>query len=154
MGVPARGYSWEPFGEGNTAALVHGGSSERAIASRARVVHEELLTVAPYLAEAKFVPSVDRYLKAAAREALLHEHIVRLSEEKGPGAVPSRVWENATAAARLAAKLGSDLGLDPLGHARIRALSAGADSRVALADLADEGRRIREAVELESGVDG
>jgi phage terminase small subunit len=48
----------------------------------------------------------------------------------------TRLLEVATAAARLAAKLGSDLGLDPIGHAKIRALGAGADASAAAADLA------------------
>jgi hypothetical protein len=130
------------FEPGNVAALVHGANSERAIAAKAAEVHGELLTLVPYLAEEKFLPAVSRYLQAAAREALLHTHITTLSAEKGPGAVPARVWEQATAAARLAAKLGSDLGLDPIGHARIRALSAGAGvAEASLADLAAEGRR-------------
>jgi hypothetical protein len=137
------------FVPGNTDAVVtHGATSPRAIAERAEQVHAELLAVAPYLAEPKFAPAANRYLQAAAREALLHEHITRLSDEKGPGAVPARVWEQATAAARLAARLGSDLGLDPIGHARIRALSAGAEATEAsLADLVAEGRRIRVAAE-------
>lgn len=147
-GRPARGYSWPPLQPGHTLSMVHGGTSPRAITARAQLVHAELLTVVPYLAEPKFAPAVDRYLKAAAREALLHEHIERLCAEKGPGAVPARVWEQATAAARLASKLGSDLGLDPIGHARIRALSAGAEATEAsLADLAAEGRAIRERAE-------
>lgn len=130
------------FEPGHTLTLVHGANSERAIAAKAAEVHEELLTLVPYLAEEKFLPAVSRYLSAAAREALLHDYITALSAEKGPGAVPSRVWEQATAATRLAAKLGSDLGLDPLGHARIRALSAGAGvAEASLADLAAEGRR-------------
>jgi hypothetical protein len=47
------------------------------------------------------------------------------------------VWEQATAAARLAAELGSDLGLDPISHARIRALSSGAEAIEAAASLAE-----------------
>jgi hypothetical protein len=123
------------------AHLVHGASSERVVAERADEVHSELLQVAPYLNEDKFIPAVNRYLQAAAREALLHEHITALSAERGPGAVASRVWEQATAATRLAAKLGSDLGLDPLGHARIRALSVGASAgEGALERMAARGR--------------
>jgi hypothetical protein len=143
IGTPPMG-EWpsghDPFEAGNEVAVKHGGYSERYIAAKAAEVHAELLDLAPYLREAKFIPAVNRYLQAAAREALLHGHIVKLCDEKGPGAVPSRVWEQATAAARLAAKLGSDLGLDPLGHARIRALSAGAEATEAsLADLAARG---------------
>jgi hypothetical protein len=135
-----------PFEPGNSAALVHGGNSERAIAERAQTVHAELLVVAPYLDEPLFMPALSRYLAAAAREVLLDEHVRQVSAEKGAGAVPARVWEQATAAARLAAKLGSDLGLDPIGHARIRALSASAEASAAsasIADLAAEGRRLR-----------
>ncbi len=67
----ARGYSWPPFPPGHTLSLVHGAESERAIAARADLVHAELLEVAPYLDEPKFIPAVRRYLAAAAREALL-----------------------------------------------------------------------------------
>lgn len=144
----ARGYSWPPFQPGHTLSMVHGATSPRAIADRAEQVHAELLAVVPYLAEPKFAPAVARYLAAAAREALLHEHIQAVSAERGAGKVPARMWEQATAATRLAAKLGSDLGLDPIGHARIRALSAGAEATEAtLADLVAEGRTIRARAE-------
>lgn len=137
-----------PFEPGNDVALRHGAYSERAIAERAEQVHGELLAVAPYLDEPRFIPAVQRYLSAASREALLDEHIRTVTAEKGAGAVPARAWEQATAAARLAAKLGSDLGLDPIGHARIRALSAGAEAtESSLTDLAAEGRRVRIAAE-------
>ena len=145
-----RGYSRPPFQPGHTLSLVHGANSERAIATRAKQVHEELLTVAPYLDEDKFIPAVKRYLAAAAREALLDDYIRTVSAEKGPGAVSSRTWEQATAAARLAGKVASDLGLDPLGHARIRALTAGAaNSEATLADLAAEGRAVRQRRQAE-----
>ena len=141
--IEARGYSWEPFQDGNTLALVHGAESPRAINERAIEVHEALLEHAPFLDEPRFIPAVNRYLQSAAREALLHDHIVALSADKGPGAVPSRVWEQATAAARLSSKLGSDLGLDPIGHARIRALSVGAEvGEAGLNRLFAEGRAI------------
>ena len=124
---PARGYSWPPFKPGHRLSLIHGADSARAIEAKAAEVHDELLSIAPYLAEDKFIPAVNRYLQAAAREALLDRHIQAVSAEKGAGAVSSRLWEQATAATRLAAKLGSDLGLDPIGHARIRALAVGAE---------------------------
>ncbi|MGA7419287.1 MAG: hypothetical protein WBW80_14930 [Acidimicrobiales bacterium] len=130
------------FEPGNTFSLVHGADSPRAIAERAEEIHGALLDAAPYLDEPRFLPAVSRYLQAAAREALLHQHIVDTSDAKGPGAVSSRLWEQATAAARLSAKLGSDLGLDPLGHARIRALSVGAEATQAgLSDLRERGRK-------------
>lgn len=138
----------QPPPRGNTFALVHGANSERTIAARAEVVHRELLSVAPYLDEPKFIPAVRRYLAAAAREALLDEHIRRVSETDGPGSVPSRLWEQVTAAARLAGKLASDLGLDPIGHAKIRSLSAGAGhTEASLADLVAAGKAVRESAE-------
>jgi hypothetical protein len=125
---------------GREIAVVHGAESPVEIEKRAEVVHSALLEHAPYLDEPRFIPAVDRYLKAAARESLLHDHI-----EKLKGDVPMRVYEQATACSRLAAKLGSDLGLDPIGHARIRALSSGAAAvEQSLADLAAEGRGIAE----------
>jgi hypothetical protein len=134
----------KPFEPGHTHSLVHGASSPRVIAEKAAEVHQSLLAAAPYLDEPKFLPAVHRYLQATARESLLHGHIARMSTEKGPGAVPSRTWEQATAATRLAAKLATDLGLDPIGHARIRALSAGAQATEhSLADLAERGAAIR-----------
>lgn len=129
-----------PFPRGNKLSVIHGANSPAAISARAAEVHAALLEAAPYLDDQKFLPAVNRYLEAAAREALLHGHIERTAAEKGTGAVPSRVWEQATAAARLAAKLGSDLGLDPIGHARIRALSVGAEvGEASLEELKAQG---------------
>jgi hypothetical protein len=134
------------FEEGNGLALTHGGDSPRVIAAKAKEVHASLLVLAPYLAEPIFAPQVSRYLEATAREQLLHQHIMAVSEEKGPGRVPQRVWEAATAATRLASKLADDLGLSPRGHAELKALAAGAEvAQASLADLAERGRVIREA---------
>jgi hypothetical protein len=142
-GHPPRHPDFEP---GNSLSLIHGADSPRAVAERAAEIHAELLVHAPYLNEAKFLPAVSRYLSAAAREALLDSHIRAVSAEKGTGAVSSRLWEQVTAAARLAAKLASDLGLDPIGHARIRALSVGAEATEhGLTDLMAQGRAIRQA---------
>ncbi|MDA8072338.1 MAG: hypothetical protein M0Z82_12275 [Actinomycetota bacterium] len=145
---PARGYSWPPFEEGNLVSVTHGAGSERVVAERAKRVHAEILEVAPWLSEAHFAPAVARYLAAAAREALLDQHIRQVAEEKGAGAVPSRQWEQVTAAARLAARLGSDLGLDPIGHARLKAVASTAELSVrTLAELSAEGRQLRERAE-------
>lgn len=143
--LAARNYSWSPFDLGNTAALAHGSYSERAINARAVEVHAALLQHAPYLDEPRFIPAVNRYLQAAAREALLHDYITKVCDERGPGAVPSRTWEQATAATRLSAKLGSDLGLDVIGHARIRALTVGAEATTrGIEALGERGYAIRQ----------
>lgn len=148
---------WTDATPGNSIALKHGAYSDLAIAERAELVHADLLAVAPYLDEARFAPALVRYLRAAARESLLDEYVQRVCAEQGAGAVPARVWEQATAAARLAAKLGSDLGLDPIGHARIRALSGAAgaaEASASLTDLAAEGKRIRLAAEARMAAGG
>jgi hypothetical protein len=139
-------WSRPAFEPGNLAKVTSGARSPRVIAERAEHVHAELLTYAPYLDEDRFIPAVRRYLHAASREALLDDHIREVCDEKGAGAVSSRTWEQVSAAARLAAKLGSDLGLDPIGHAKIRALSASAGaSEQSLGDLAAAGARVRAA---------
>jgi hypothetical protein len=147
-GTPARGYSWPQFEGGNKVSLVHGASSPRAIAEKAEEVHRALVEHVPYLAQAIFAPQVSRYLEATAREQLLHGYIVRLCAEKGPQAVPSRVWEQATAASRLASQFADALGLSPRGHAELKALAIGAErAEQSVADLIAEGGRIRRAAE-------
>lgn len=134
----------------NDAALVHGAYSQAAVAVRAEQVRGELLTFAPYLNEDRFYPAIHRYLTACAREQLAHDALM----SRGMGAKgATRLLEVTTAAARLAAKLGSDLGLDPIGHAKIRALSAGADANAASADLASLSAAGR-AARLAAGENG
>lgn len=135
-----------PFEPGHTLSLKHGARSPRVIAARAVEVHEDLIAHAPWLAEDHFLPAVARYLDAAATESLLMDHVRAVSEAQGVGKVPSRTWEQLTAARRLAAKLGADLGLDPIGHARLRAVAAQAEGAIqSLADLAAQGAAIRAA---------
>jgi hypothetical protein len=144
----ARRYSWPPFEPGHSLSTTHGANSAKAIEAQAALVHEQLLELAPWCDQPHFLPSVDRYLRAASREALLHQHITTLSATKGPAAVPSRVWEQATAATRLAHTLAGDLGLTPLGEARLRAVAGSAAvTEASLADMQSEGRRIRLAAQ-------
>jgi len=134
-----------PFGEGNVVAVRHGANSPRAIAVRAAEVHEELLEVAPWLDRTEFLPAVHRYLQAAAYEQLLIDYV----NERGVGNVAPRVLEQKNAATNTASKLAKDLGLDPIGHARLRAVAGAAEvTALTLADLELEGRRIRERREL------
>ena len=147
-GQPASGYTWPQFQPGHTVNLVHGADHEMTIKEQASKVHAEIRQVAPWLAEDHFAPAVQRYLRAAAREQLLDEHIAKVAADKGPGAVPSRTWEQVTAAARLASKLGTDLGLDPIGHARLKAIAVSVEAtQIGLADLLEQGRESRMAAE-------
>jgi hypothetical protein len=119
--------------------LKHGAYSRKEIGKRAEIIHNQLLVVAPWLNEDHFAPAVNRYLIACAREQLAHEAVMsRDLLVKGS----TRLLEVATTAARLAAKLGSDLGLDPIGHARLKATAASAELGVqSLEQLAAEGEK-------------
>ena len=143
---PARGYSWPPFEPGHTLSLVHGGYSETAIEARAAEVRVQLFDLAPWLQQDAFVPAVARFLRAEARERLIHEHIVKVSAERGAGAVPQRLWESATACANASMKASALLGLDPQSYARLRATTGtAAATEAGLADLAAQGRQIVQA---------
>ena len=142
---PARGYSREPFKPGHLASLKHGADSERVIREEAVEVHAHLLEVAPWLDRPEFLPSVVRYLSAEVRSQILHNYVTQIVTERGAGAVPSRTWEQATAATRLAAQLGHELGLSPLGRAEVQAAVAKAEiAGATVADLAEQGRLIRQ----------
>jgi len=131
----ARGYRWKDF------TPVHGAESPAVIEAKAAEVRAEIRELVPWLDEPSFLPAVSRWLRAEARALLLHDHIAAVSAEKGAGAVPVRQWEQVTAADRLAAKLGTDLGLDPIGRARIMAVATAAElGQQTLADLAEQGR--------------
>jgi hypothetical protein len=141
----ARGYSWPAFTEGHTLSLVHGAESPRTIEARAAEVRVQLFEIAPWLDKAAFVPAVARFLRAEARELLIHKHIVKVAEEKGAGAVPQRLWESATACANASMKASALLGLDPQSYARLRATTGhAAATEATLADLAAHGREINE----------
>jgi hypothetical protein len=144
---PARGYSWPPFEAGNAIALRHGADSARAILARAEAVREALLTVAPHLGEHPtfaIVFAVERWMRVQARSLLLSDYIEHLVDEKGPQAVPQRVWEAANATDRLARDLGTDIGLDPRSFAELTTLVADATKAGAnLAELAVTGAAIR-----------
>jgi hypothetical protein len=142
---PARGYSWPPFEPGNVKSLKHGADSPRVIREEAVAVHAHLLEVAPWLDRPEFLPSVARYLAAEVRWQILHTYISQIVTERGAGAVPSRTFEQVTAAARLAAQLGHELGLSPLGRAEVQAAVAKAEiAGATVADLAEQGKLIRQ----------
>lgn len=138
----ARGYSWPPFEQGNGVALTHGSYSPQAIEAKAAEVRETLLEVAPWLDQSEYAPAVARFLRAEARSLLLHQAILKQSKERGgEDKVSSRLWENATAADRLAAQLGNVLGLDPLGRAKLAQTASAAElNALTLGELAAQGR--------------
>ena len=136
--------SWPQFEPGHESLTIeHGAYTPARIAERAVVVHESLLKVAPWLSEEHYAPSVDRYLKATAREQLAHEALI---DRGATGKGFTRLLETATAASRLAWFMADALGLTPTGHARMKVLIADAvEAEVSLGDLAAEGARVRAA---------
>jgi hypothetical protein len=151
---PGNGSPKKDFEAGNTLSVRHGTYSPRKIAERAELVHEALLLHAPWLEDDAFVVSVNRYLQATAREQLAHEAL--LSSEK----LSPRLLEVATAASRLAWRMGDELGLTPAGHAKLKLLTAGAtEAEASLMELAAEGkaaeerREAREAAERAAAIE-
>ncbi len=137
MSRPARGYSWPDATPGNTIALKHGANSPRAIAARAELIRPRLFEVCPWLHETHDVIAVDRFLRAESRALILHSYIAGICDGPGAAKVPVKVWEQATAADNLAARLGNTLGLDPTGRARLQQTVASTEA--SLADLRADG---------------
>jgi len=141
---PARGYSWPPFQRGHTLSMVHGANHEPTIEARAAEVREHLFELAPWCATDVFVPAVARYLRAEARELLIHDYITGVAADKGVGAVPVRLWEMATACSNAAMKASALLGLDPQSYSRLRAVTGhAAVTEQTLADVEATGRAAR-----------
>lgn len=77
---------------------------------------------------------------------MLGEYIAETAATKGVEAISTRVLEAASRDDRLAAQLGNQLGLDPLGRARLSVAGAQEQHAAAsLQDLAAQGRAARQA---------
>jgi hypothetical protein len=137
------------FTPGNTVALKHGANSPTAVAARAELVRPRLFEVCPWLHEMHDVIAVDRFLRAEARALILHEYIAGICDTTGPAKVPVKVWEQATAADNLAARLGNTLGLDPSGRARLQQTVA--STQATLADLKAQGAQTKGFLEHADG---
>jgi hypothetical protein len=141
----ARGYSWPPFEDGNTMALIHGADSPRVIEAVARIVRDDVVVQAPWILEPIFADALLRYCRAEARARLLSDHIFNLAEGQGAHKVPIRLWESAVACDNAAARAAADLGVTPLARARLASLTATTEATNAgLQDLAERGRAIRQ----------
>ena len=143
---PARGYSWPPFEGGNLAHLRHGAFSSRVVGQRAGLVLQEILAQRPGLADdPESASPLALYCRAVAREELAHEAIEagsisprlleivrqRMPEAIQPGNVSPRLLEAASAAARVAAELGAQLGIGPRAAAELRQIRSQAALNVA-----------------------
>ncbi|MBP2370690.1 hypothetical protein [Pseudonocardia parietis] len=156
MAEVARGYSWEPFRDGNEAGLRHGAYSERRIAPLAAEVEQQaraLPTWPSYLDEPVYAPAVRAWARAEAVVELLWTYLAErdldaalasttestTEAEESRGSSRSRTSTRATESAlsmldraeARAAKARQRLGLDPLSRARL-----GRDVTAARTDLA------------------
>ncbi len=132
-----------PFEAGNTASLRHGARSEPTITAKVLELRAALFEVAPDLDQPRFHETIERYLRAVAREKLLHDYLMA----KGPEHVGQRLWEAASASANAAQKMSHELGLTPAGFHRLKllwGLGVRAEHDVAaLEGLAARGAEIR-----------
>ena len=118
---PGHAPKWPDFEPGNAVALSHGGYSPAAIDERAVEVRHHLFELAPWLNDdPTYVIQVARFVRVEARAQLLGDAIASKAADKGILSVGARLLEAATAADRLAARLADDLGLSPLGRARLK----------------------------------
>jgi hypothetical protein len=121
---PARGYSWPPFEKGNMAHLTHGARSERVVVETMSSMLPGVIERAPWLADPIYADERERYLRNAAKERLLGDYILTVSETKGIEHVASRTLEQHTAASRLATQQAEGLGLTPKGFVSIHSTIA------------------------------
>lgn len=117
-GIPARGYSWEPFAAGHTLTLRHGAFSPRTIDPLAAELIEGTIAEGGYLAEPDYRPAVEAWARAEARCILIDAWLQErgLLDAKGR---PHPAAEYALRLERLAAEHRSRLGLDPRSRAAL-----------------------------------
>jgi hypothetical protein len=136
-GLPARGYSWPPFEKGNTAALVHGATSERTVAPLARNYRRRMLRrlrLSPGDLDSVGKGYLDLYCRTAAKLDLLDAYFAEhgLLKEDGDPQPATRLYVQLVTATRTSLVRLED-------HLRSR------DPRAAgIESLILEGRAIRE----------
>lgn len=113
---PARGYSWETFTAGNTAALKHGASSAQADVRALEIVAEMKATPGlEYLQANLFSARLDAYARAAARVELMDAWVGTLdAAQAGTASRTNSPLERLRQAAVRAGNLGEGLGLSPV----------------------------------------
>ncbi|MGH3679892.1 MAG: hypothetical protein ACRDT2_06500 [Natronosporangium sp.] len=142
-GLPARGYSWEPFTDGNTVAQRHGAYSPRRVEPRAAELVDQVLADpgTAYLQASRWRAAVWAWARAETRVELLTEYLadhvggagLDAEGDISPALRALGKWES------IALHHRSRLGLDPLSAARL-----GRDTAAGAVDMA----------RLLSGLDG
>ncbi len=146
MQRPARGYRWEPFEDGNTAAVTHGGLSPRLIEPRAADIADALVALASeptspvgYLADVSYGPAVRAWARCEASIERLDAFLGArgLLDDEGIPRPATRLLDRLETRSE---SLRARLGLDPLSRARLgRDIVAGSvDVARLMASLGDD----------------
>jgi hypothetical protein len=134
----------KPAEPGNFLALRHGADSPRIVAALARVVRDEVIAQAPWIIEAIFQDSLERYCRVQATARLLSDHVFKVCEEQGAEKIPVRLWESLVACQNAASRCAADLGLTPLSRAKLAALTTSTEvAAQGLQELSQTGAAIR-----------
>ncbi len=147
---PARGYSWEPFQQGNLAGLRHGAESDRRISAEIERMEPELaeqIADIGYLTDPSYTSVLQAWARAEARIQLLERWFADkgLLQEDG---TPRPGVDLLLRCESQASKLRSRLGLDPMSRAALQKdLSETGRNAADLASALAEGRKLRLAAE-------
>jgi hypothetical protein len=117
MGMPARGYSWEPFKPGNLVAVKSGARSPRIYTKLAASLVGALNEARPDLAGFPF--AVSAWAVAETRAALLRAHLDNVGMFDDEGAPRDSTLRWVLSFERLASEQRKALGLDPRSSAEL-----------------------------------
>ncbi|MFW0796564.1 P27 family phage terminase small subunit [Gordonia sp. CPCC 205515] len=129
-GIPARGYSWEPFKANNTAAVKHGAYSERVVVPMAAEIANDLMAKHERLRNPLFRESLQTYSRVAAQVETLERHVAEhglLNDDGNPTGAAGFLLK----VTKQLSNLANELGLTPLANARL-----GKDTAATQFDLA------------------
>ncbi len=143
-GLPARGYTRQPFAKGNAMSVQSGGRSPRVYGELAELLAAGLMQDRPDLAQ--FPEAVAGWATAEAQAVLFRRHLSDVGpiDENGKPRESTLNW--ARHSENAAAKHRAVLGLDPRSEAAlIRERASATALGVDLAVLAERGRAVLEA---------
>ena len=109
-----------PAEPGNQRAVKSGAYSPIMVGAKADELRSHVISAAPWTADPSFSGTLQLYCMALATALLGQAHIAKVAEERGYGAVPSRLVETVNGSTNTAARLGTLLGLD---HAKATIMS-------------------------------
>ena len=128
-GLPARGYSWEPFKPDNFAARKHGADSTRVVDPYAANVANALMRDHERLRNPLYREAVFEFARTVVRVDLMERHLIDGDLDDAGNPLPGSATLLRYRTHML--KVATELGLTPLSNARL-----GKDSASAQVDIA------------------